>query len=128
MTNPFDRLHAALTVLAGHGHVKQRLTRAYEDNLVDIDEDELPIAMKQPFADLRRLMHQVAPLKGESPICASVRKMSLEEASECAAQIVSLFGEVSRLRDQLETTLPLREDKPLRVPPFLVKTVGTPSL
>jgi len=123
MTNPIHRLHAALTVLAGHGHVKQRLTRAYEDHLVDIDEDDLPIAMKQPFADLRRLMHQVAPLKGESPICASVRKMSLDEASECAAQVVSLFGEVSRLRDQLESSLPLREDNPTRVPPFLVKTV-----
>jgi len=123
MRNPIDRLQAALTVLAGHGHVKQRLTKAYEEHLVEIDDDELPIAMKQAFADLRVLMHQVAPLKGESPVCASVRKMSLEEASECAAEVVKLYGEISRLRDEVEVSLPLGDGKPTRVPPFLVKSV-----
>jgi hypothetical protein len=122
MTNPVDRLQAALTVLAGHGHVKQRLMKAYEEHLVEVDDDELPVAMKQSFADLRALMHQVTPLKGESPVCASVRKMSLEEASECAAQVVALYGEISRLRDEVEVSLPLGDDKPARVPPFLVKT------
>jgi len=62
MTDHLDRFHAALTVLAGHGHIKQRLIRAFEDNLVDIHEDELPIAMKQSFADLRHDMHRVTPL------------------------------------------------------------------
>jgi len=123
MTNPVDRLNAALTVLAGHGHIKQRLMKAYEDHLVDIDDDELPIATKQQFADLRALMHQVTPLKGESPVCASVRKMSLDEASECAAEVVMLYGEISRLRDETEVSLPLSDDSPSRVPPFLVKTV-----
>ena len=56
MTDHLDRFHAALTVLAGHGHIKQRLIKAFEDNLLDIHEDELPVAMKQPFADLRQEM------------------------------------------------------------------------
>ena len=85
MMNHVDRFHAALTVLAGHGHIKQRLMKAYEDNLAEINEDELPIASKQLFADVRRQMHSVTPLNGEGPICASVRKMSVAEASECAA-------------------------------------------
>jgi len=123
MRKPVDRLQAALTVLAGHGHVKQRLMKAYEEHLVEIDDDELPIAMKQGFADLRGLMHQVTPLKGESPVCASVRKMSFEEASQCAAQVVKLYGEISRSRDEVEVSLPLGDDKSTRVPPFLVKTV-----
>ena len=123
MTNPVDRLYAAVTVLAGHGHVKQRLMKAYEEHLVEIDDDEIPIAMKQSFADLRGLMHQVTPLKGESPICASVRKMSVDEASECAAQLVALYGEMSRLRDEVEVSRPLGDDAPVRVPPFLVKSV-----
>ena len=123
MTNPVDRLNAAVTVLTGHGHVKQRLMKAYEEHLVEIDDDELPIAMKQSFADLRGLMHQVTPLKGESPICASVRKMSVDEASECAAQVVALYGEMSRLRDEVEVSVPLGEDAPVRVPPFLIKSV-----
>ena len=123
MLNHVDRLKAALTVLAGHGHIKQRLIKAFEDHLADIDEDELPVVMKQPFADLRAQMQQVAPLNGEGPICASVRKMSTDEASECAAQVVALYGEISRLRDYVPTDLPLNEDAAVRVPPFLVKSV-----
>jgi hypothetical protein len=123
MTNHVERFHAALTVLAGHGHIKQRLIKAYEENLVAINEDELPISMKQSFADLRREMHSVTPLNGEGPICASVRKMSFDEASECAASVVTLYGQVTRLQDDTQASLPLNEADEARVPPFLVKTL-----
>ena len=126
MTDHLDRFHAALTVLAGHGHIKQRLIKAFEDNLVDIHEDELPVAMKQSFADLRLDMHRVSPLNGEGPICASVRKMSLTEASEIAGRIVTLYGELARQRDDhdLQSSLPLSDGgDETRVPPFLVKSV-----
>ncbi len=123
MTNHVESLYAALTVLVGHGHIKQRLMKAYEDNLVDINEDELPVASKQLFADVRRQMHSVSPLNGEGPICASVRKMSVQEASECAASIVTLFQEVARLQDDAQVSLSLAEGEEVRVPPFLVKSV-----
>ena len=123
MTNHVERFHAALTVLAGHGHIKQRLIKAYEENLVAINEDELPITMKQSFADLRREMHSVTPLNGEGPICASVRKMSFDEASECAASVVTLYGQITRLQDDTQGSLSLNEADEARVPPFLVKTV-----
>jgi len=123
MTNHVDRFHAALTVLAGHGHIKQRLIKAYEENLVAINEDELPVSMKQPFADLRRLMHGVTPLNGEGPICASVRKMSFDEASECAGSVVTLYGQIARLQDDVQGSLALSEIDEARVPPFLVKSV-----
>ncbi len=123
MTNHVERFHAALTVLAGHGHIKQRLIRAYEDNLVGVNEDELPITVKQSFADLRRQMHGVTPLNGEGPICASVRKMSCDDASECAASVVTLYGVISRLQDDTQGSLPLTEREEARVPPFLVKSV-----
>ena len=123
MTNHVERFHAALTVLAGHGHIKQRLIKAYEENLVEINEDELPISIMQSFADLRRQMHSVTPLNGEGPICASVRKMSFDEASECAASVVTLFGVVSRMQDDTQVALPLTDGEEARVPPFLVKSV-----
>ncbi len=124
MTNHVERFHAALTVLAGHGHIKQRLIKAYEDNLVTIHDDELPFSLQQSFADLRRQMHSVTPLNGEGPICASVRKMSFDEASECAAAVVTLFGEIARLQDDTQASLPLPGLEEARVvPPFLVKSV-----
>jgi len=122
MTNHVDRFHAALTVLAGHGHIKQRLIHAYEDNLVGINEDEMPVAMKQSFTELSSHMHSVVPLNGEGPICASVRKMSCDEASDCAALVVILFREISRLQDDTQASLPLTHGDEARVPPFLVKS------
>ncbi len=119
MTNHVDRFFAAVTVLAGDGPVKQRLIRAYTDNLADIDEDELPVALKERFAEARRRMHSVAPLNGEGPIRASVRKMSTKEASECAVALVQLYGELARL-----TALPGRHGSDDGVPaPFLVKSL-----
>ena len=123
MTNHVECFHAALTVLAGHGHIKQRLIKAYEENLVSINEDELPVSMMQQFADLRRQMYCVTPLNGEGAICASVRKMSFDEASECAALVVTLFGEISRIQDDAQVALPLDDVEEARVPPFLVNTV-----
>ena len=123
MTNHVDRFHAALSVLAGHGHIKQRLIKAFEDYLVNINEDELPLGLRQSFADLRHQMQNVIPSNGEGSICASVRKMSLDEASECAASVVTLYGQVSRLQDDTQADLPLAEVEQTRVPPFLVKSV-----
>ena len=123
MSDHVDRFEAALTILAGHGHVKQRLIKAWDENLAEIHEDELPIALKQAFADLRHDMSRVSPLNGEGPICASVRKMSLDEASACAARMVSLYGDLVRSGDDVQAALPLTDGDEIRVPPFLVKSV-----
>ena len=123
MTNHVDRFYAALTVLAGHGHIKQRLIKAFEQHLSDIDDDELPVDVQQAFADLRRTMHSVAPLNGEGAVCASVRKMSPDDASDCATQIVTLYDQLSRRRDGAELRRPLGDDATAQVPPFLVKSV-----
>jgi len=122
MSYHVDRFFAAVSVLAGHGHIKQRLITAYEDNLVDISEDELPIAAKQTFLDLKHQMYRVLPLNGEGPICASVRKMSVNEASECAASVVALYAEIVSLKDGGQGALALDSQERVGVPPFLVKS------
>ena len=122
MSYHVDRFYAAVSVLAGHGHIKQRLIKAYEENLGEINEDDLPKSLKKPFSELRHQMHRVSPLNGEGPICASVRKMSVDEASECAVSMVSLYGELSRLSDSDGTVLPLEDQEAEVVPPFLVKS------
>jgi hypothetical protein len=117
-----DNFFAAVSVLAGHGHIKQRLISAYEDNLESIQDDELPIPVRQSFSDLRHLMHRVAPINGEGPICASVRKMSVEEANQCAQLMVDLFSDMVRHSDSGQAALPLQIDDRPAVPPFLVKS------
>lgn len=123
MTYHVDRFYAAVSVLAGDGHVKQRLMRAYQENLDDIHEDELPRQIKKSFSKLKMRMHRVAPLNGEGPICASVRKMSVHEASDCAVSVVSLYSEIIRQAGDLQDPLPLNGDQQ-SVPPFLVKSIS----
>jgi len=122
MSYQVDRFYAAVSVLAGHGHIKQRLIKAYEDNLVAISEDELPIAVKQTFSDLKHQLNRVTPLNGEGAVCASVRKMSVGEAAECAGSVVALYAEITRLGDSGQTLLPLDGKDRSGVPPFLVKS------
>ena len=122
MSYHVDRFYAAVSVLAGHGHIKQRLIKAFEENLVDISEDELPVALKEPFADLKQQMYRVAPLNGEGPICASVRKMSIDEASECAVSVLALYREVATAANTGDAVLPLDDQEREPVPPFLVKS------
>ena len=123
MSHHVDRWQAALTVLAGHGYIKQRLIEAYENHLDEIDEQDLPRSSRPMYAALRQTMHRVSPDNGESRVCASVRKMSVDEASACAAQIVDLYARVATLADAVAVAIPMREEPGTRVPPFLVESV-----
>jgi hypothetical protein len=40
----------------------------------------------------------VKPLRGEDAVAASVRKMSNQEADDCAAQIVEIYGQICRVQ------------------------------
>jgi hypothetical protein len=126
MSNHADSLFAAVSVLAGSGNIKQRLTEAYEQHLAEIDGDELPLPLNQGFAELRRTMSRVEPMNGEGSICATVRKMSIEEADDCARSIVRLYADLIRFGDNAQGMLPLQLSGPAvvqpLVPPFLVKS------
>lgn len=121
MTNSVNRFHAAVTVLAGDGHIKQRLIRAYTDNLVDVEEDELPLELQERFADARKRMHCVAPLQGEGPIRASVRKMSAREASECAIELFAIYSALLQRADASGHVVANDGSAPA---PFLVKSIS----
>jgi hypothetical protein len=122
MSYHVDHFYAAVSVLASHGHIKQRLMRAYEDHLEGINEDELPELVRKPFTELQQDMHRVAPLNGEGTICASVRKMSPEEAGECAVAVVTMYREMIRHSDSAQSDLPLDHENRKAVPPFLIKS------
>ena len=123
MTYHVDRLYAAVSVLAGDGHIKQRLIKAYRDNLDDIAAEDLPRQLRKPFRELQSRLHCVSPLNGEGPVCASVRKMSVKDASECAIAVLDLYRDLLCLADHLQDRLPLNEDI-AQIPPFLVKSVS----
>ena len=123
MSNHINRFYAAVSVLAGHGRIKQRLVKAYEENLAVIEDEGLPIAVKQSFADLRHMMNRVdSVVKREGRIYASVRKMSVEEADECAHKIIDLYADMIRYSDNAQESLPLQFGDQPAIRPFLVKS------
>ena len=122
MSNHLNRFYAAVSALAGHGDIKQRLIDAFEENLAIIEHDELPVAVKQSFADLRKMMSGVDPLNGEGRIRASVRKMSVVEADECAQRMIDLYTEMVRFEGQAKEIPPVTAAEKPVVPPFLIKT------
>ncbi len=124
MTNHVARFQAAVSVLAGDGHIKQRLISAFQDNLAEIEDDMLPNGVRKGFRALRQRMNGVAPLNGEGPIRASVRKMSAMEASECATSVVSLYGDLLLHADASDMSSGISAEDAHEVPPFLVKSAS----
>jgi hypothetical protein len=122
MYHHVDRIGAAVSALVSHSHIKQRLIEAYEKNLRGINEEDLPLQMRQSFADLRQMMTGVAPLNGEGSIRATVRKMSVCQADECARLILSLYSDIVRYSDNVQELLPLDVTDSQKVPPFLIKS------
>lgn len=123
MSYPVDSFHAAASVLVGHGHIKQRLMRAFEDHLDAIDEEEVPRDRRNAFIEIQKAMHRVAPLNGEGSVCASVRKMSPIEAGDCAITILSIYREMLRTYDDDSPEVRLEQREHRKVPPFLLKSV-----
>ena len=123
MSYPVDSFHAAVSVLVGHGHIKQRLIRAYEEHLEAIDEAEVPQQRRTAFLEVQKAMHRVAPLNGEGSVCASVRKMSPVEAGDCAIAILSVYRAMLLDGDGESSELHLDHENFKAVPPFLIKSV-----
>lgn len=122
MSNHVERLFSAVLRMAGHGTIKERLVEAFEENLDYIEEYDLPEDVRPEFTELKRMMTRVAPLNGEGPICATVRKMSTGEADECAELMVGIYTEMMRLGDHTQSRPSAEADENAKVPAFLVKS------
>lgn len=91
-----ERFEAALRVLIGEGPIKQRLNKAYSDYLEGLEEAELPPSLHGTFHDLSEALHRVSPMGKETPVKASVQKMSFDEAGTHADTIMKLYAELLR--------------------------------
>ena len=92
MTSAWESLHFATLELVRSTPIKQRLICAYRRYLTSVPADEIPTEARESYGQVMRSLCGVQPLRGEDAVAASVRKMSNQEADECAAQIVEIFG------------------------------------
>ena len=96
MTSAWENLHSATLELVRSTPIKQRLIAAYRRHLSAVAEDEIPSDVRSIFSQVMRSFTGVQPLRGEDAVVASVRKMSNQEADDCAALIVEIFGSLCR--------------------------------
>jgi hypothetical protein len=92
MISAWECFHFATLELVRSTPSKQRLVCAYRRYLASLPADEVPIEARESYDHVMRSLCGVQPLRGEDAVAASVRKMSNQEADECAAQIVEIFG------------------------------------
>lgn len=97
MISAWESLHFATLELVRSTPIKQRLVASYRRHLMAISAEQLPGEVRESFAQVMDSLSGVQPLKGEDAVAASVRKMSIQEADDCAALIVEIFGITCRL-------------------------------
>jgi hypothetical protein len=92
MISAWECFHFATLELVRSSPIKQRLVCAYRRHLASLQESDIPSEVRECYAQVIRSLCGVPPLRGEDAVTASVRKMSNQEADDCAAQIVEIFG------------------------------------
>jgi hypothetical protein len=96
MSSAWEHFFAAAAILASAGSIKHRLTEAYRTQLAELDQDDLPKEIREEFSSLSTCMSCVRPMRGETAIQATVRKMSDQEAGNVALRIISMLGVIAR--------------------------------
>jgi hypothetical protein len=96
MISAWENLHCATLELVRSTPIKQRLISAYRRHLVSLPTDQLPSEVRGSFSRVMQSLAGVQPLRGEDAVAASVRKMSNQEADDCASLIVEIFGLMCR--------------------------------
>ena len=96
MISAWDTLHSAILELVRSTPIKQRLICVYRRYLSTLMVEQLPSEVRGTFAQVMHILAGVQPLRGEDAVVASVRKLSAQQADDCAALIVEIFGALAR--------------------------------
>ena len=116
MSLPLERFEGAVQILIGDGPVKVRLVRAYSEYLEDVIDLDLPVSAGESLSELHGALHRVTPSGSETPIKASVQKMSTGEAAWHAGTILRLYIELLTQPRRVE---PLKVVETAPLPQFL---------
>jgi hypothetical protein len=96
MISAWDCLYFAAVELVHSTPIKQRIVNAYRRYLSLMPAEQLPVEIRENYTQILQSLHGVQPLRGEDEVTASVRKMSNQEADECAALILGIFAQLCR--------------------------------
>lgn len=123
MNAAWENLLGATLALTTSDPIKQRLIRTFSEHLKQIDPADLPREIRVAFREITQRLSSARPMRGETAVAATVRKMSNQEVEACAQSIVHLFAQCRRGQNapvELATTVvPLYAALADNVPPLL---------
>ena len=96
MVRAWESLHFATLELVRSAPIKQRLISAYRRHLVSHTDRSTARRNSRILPAPDEFIARRAATRGEDAVAASVRKMSNQEADECASLIVEIFGLMCR--------------------------------
>jgi len=108
MGNAWENFFAATAMLASAGPIKHRLAEAYRTHLATLDQEDLPKELREEFSSITNTISCVRPMRGETAVQATVRKMSDIEAGNLAMRIVNMLGALARQQQNLQRAPMLR--------------------
>jgi len=100
MSSVWESFLAATAILVSAGPIKQRLAEAYRAHLATVDQEELPREIREEFSSVSSCLCCVRPMRGETAVQATVRKMSEPEAGRLAVRIVEMLAVIARTQYQ----------------------------
>lgn len=98
MANVWESFMSAALELVAPGTVKQRLAEAFGRHLAALKSDDLPRELRDDFMALEGSLSNIRPLRGETALQATVRKMSDSQAAACSRQIINLLAALAKLQ------------------------------
>jgi hypothetical protein len=101
MISAWDCLRFATLELVRSTPIKQRLVCAYRRHLAALPPEQVPEDVRGSYIQVTQALCGVQPQRGEDAVAASVRKMSNQDADDCAALIVEIFGMMSRRQSEV---------------------------
>ena len=111
MNAAWESLLGATLALTTSGPIKQRVISSFSDHLENLDAAALPRDARVAFRDLVQRLTAARPMRGDTAVAATVRKMSNQEAEACAEAIV-------RLMSLCRPVQPVASDLPASVVPL----------
>ena len=96
MISAWDCFRFATLELVRSSPIKQRLVCAYRRHLAALPPEQVPEEVRGSYLQVTQVLCGVQPQRGEDAVTASVRKMSNQDADDCATLIVEIFGMMSR--------------------------------
>lgn len=122
MNTTLGLFEAATLSLTRATPIKDRLTDAYRNHLVFVDEHDLPADVCEEFRALTHTLTSQPPmLRGEDALRATIRKMSSNEATKAASAVVRMFSAVSRAAVYAAQDAPEATDETNVVPLYVAK-------